>query len=345
MAAELAPSLQRWSRGFLRRVPCGRDGCARIGARQIYILPTSTGLWYAAAVMLMLIGSLNYQNNLGLLFAFFLTGVGIAAMHHCWFNLLGLTVTVRGGAPVFAGDTATFEIALRNEAARSRYDLRVKGSTETLRTVALEGREQRGLPCARWTLRRGWLRLDEVTLETRHPMHLFRAWCYVSTPATVLVYPKPAGNAPPLLASDGGPSSTGLQGGDGRDDYLGPRPYRAGDSPRHVDWKALARERGLIVKQFGTEGGRDLWIAWERLAAVDPEERIRQAARQVLDAAAAGRRFGLRLPGVEVPLGDDEGHCQACLMALALWKPDGWTDTTGRSVVGRGGLRNGRAQG
>jgi uncharacterized protein (DUF58 family) len=328
--ARFGPRRALWFRRLLRCVPVGPDDSARVGARQIYILPTSTGLWYATAVMVMFIGSLNYQNNLGLLFAFFLIAVGITAMHHCWFNLLGLTVTVRPGPPVFAGDITTFEVVIRNETTRSRYDLRLGGLPEGLLAVCLEGLEQRILPCGRPTRRRGWLQLHQVTLETRHPMRLFRAWCYVGTRAVALVYPNPASLAPPLETFGGGSVSASPASGNGRDDYLGPRPYHRGDSPRHLDWKALARERGLIVKQFGAEGGQDLWIDWAQLATPDAEIRISLLARQVLEAATANLRFGLRLPGVEVALGHGEAHYGSCLKELALWKPAGQTGSGSR---------------
>ena len=48
--------------------------------------------------------------------------------------------------------------------------------------------------------------------------------------------------------------------GRGSDDFASLRPYHAGDSLRHVHWKALAREQGLVTKQFG--GGVSEQPAW-----------------------------------------------------------------------------------
>ena len=304
---------------MFRRAPVGADGTARIGARQVYILPSRTGLFYGFVIGLMLLGSLNYQNNLGLLFTFFLASVGLVAMHHCWLNLLGLAIQVRPGAAVFAGDPARFEVILRNERRGPRYDLTVLGALGPAGPVALGPRDQGGLGVLQPTEHRGHASLGEVVVETHHPMGLFRAWSHVSCDARVLVYPHPAARAPVPPGSGGQGHRLGTVRAEGSDDFLGPREYRLGDSPRHLDWKALARERGLVIKQFGGDRGQDRWIVWDGFQESDVERRIGLLTRQVLNAAEEGLRFGLRLPGREVPLGHGEHHMHRCLEALALY--------------------------
>jgi uncharacterized protein (DUF58 family) len=313
--------LQHAFQDLLRKAPVDNDGVAHITARQIYILPTPTGLLYGAAVFTMLMGSLNYQNNLGLLFAFFLTAVGLVAMHHCWFNLLGLNIQTRPGPPVFAGAPAQFEVTLRNARAGHRFDLGLAGGLDSAPPVYLEAHDQQVLILAWPTERRGLMPLPQVEVATRHPMHLFRAWCIARTQAQALVYPRPATEAPSPVPDQGQGQRSTQAGGEGSDDYLGPRAYRYGDPPRHLDWKALARERGLVVKQFGGEEGLDVWIDWTQLRVQDPEERIGLLTRQLLDAAQASQRFGLRLPGQTHDLDRGEAHLHACLKALALFTP------------------------
>lgn len=313
------PKVQRWFHALLRRAPLGTDGSARVGARQIYILPTRIGVFFGLVMFLTLMGSLNYQNNLGLLFTFFLTSVGLVAMHHCWFNLLGLAVKVHPGPPVFALDAARFEVVLRNQRPRPRYDLQVLGKLNTAGPVVLGSKDQVALGILQPTERRGYLSLSEVVIETRHPMGLFRAWSYVSCQARVLVYPRPSSEAPAPQAAGGQIQGYATAAVEGSEDFLGPRAYRLGDSPRHLDWKALARERGLVVKEFGGESGQDLWIEWDGLRVADAERRISLLTRQVLNAGETGLRFGLRLPGREVSPGRGEDQALRCLTELALY--------------------------
>lgn len=309
----------RWFRGFARRSPLAPGGSARIGARHIYILPTGTGVLFGIVLALMLLGSLNYQNNLALLFTFLLGSVAIVGMHHTWFNLLDLEVSARGGSPVYAGREATFSLRLRDDRGRARPDLRVRVGNRTSRPVHLKREGEESVDVSVPSERRGSLALETVLVESRYPLGLFRAWCYPETDARVTVYPRPARQspAPPLIAVQGRSPHGDL--GEGADDFVGPRDYRTGDPLRRLDWKALARERGLVVKQFGGDRAARVWIDWERLADSGTEERIRKLCRQILDAADKGLNYGLRLPGSEIPLGHGEMHRHRCLEALAFF--------------------------
>jgi uncharacterized protein (DUF58 family) len=60
-------------------------------------------------------------------------------------------------------------------------------------------------------------------------------------------------------------------------------------------------------------------LDWDLLPDLDVEQRLAQLARWCLDADAAGRSIGLRLPGRQVPLGLGPKHLASCLEALALF--------------------------
>ncbi|MBK5966923.1 DUF58 domain-containing protein [Thiocystis minor] len=308
-----------YAKNLLHHVPTGLDGVARVGARQIYILPTRTGLMFGSVLLLMLLGSLNYQNNLGLLFTFFLASVGLVAMHHAWFNLLGIAVQARGGPPVFSGETAMIDVSLLAEGRRARHDIQARKGHDTALPVHVPGGNQRRVSLGLPTTRRGLLTIETMTIETQHPMRLFRAWCYIATDASTLIYPAPARHAPDPGYAAGDARLPDRTGGEGADDYLGSRNYRHGDSPRQIDWKAFARERGLVVKQFGGDQGQEVWIDWSRLAAPDPEVRLGLLTRQILDVSESGVRFGLRLPGAVEGLAQGAAHVQRCLTRLALF--------------------------
>lgn len=318
----IAERLRGRIEALIRRAPVDPDGAARIRQRYVFILPTRTGLTFGLVLFITLVGSLNYQNNLGLFFTFLLGSVAIVSMHLAWLNLLGLEVRASPGGGVFAGEEAQFMITLRDPAQRSRADLRVRGEIGRVHPVAIGRGEQDTIAITRATQQRGFLPLSSVPIETRYPLGLFRAWCFAQAPARVIVYPRPAAAAPlPPLAAAGSARAQGVQG-EGSDDFIGPRSYKPGDSPRRLDWKALARERGLIVKQFGGDRSEDLWLDWERAPSADTEARLGWLCRQVIDAADADIRFGLRLPGQVIPLDCGEPHRRRCLEALASFGQD-----------------------
>ncbi len=310
-------SASAWLQQLARGIPSGAERIA-IPQRAIYIVPTKSGLAFFGILLVMLVGALNYQNNLGLFFTFFPLSMVLTALYHSWLNLLGLQVAIQGGPPVFCGERARFFLHLWNPTARTKIALQASapGAVAPVQG-SLPPQSETSLHLWFPTTHRGVLRLGRVRLETRYPLGFFRAWCYLDPAAETLVYPKPAARAPLPHPVPGGQQQAGGDQGRGADDFLGLRPYRPGDSPRRLDWKALSRARGLLVKQFGGERADQVWLDWYRLPPADPEKRLRWLCRQVLDAHQLGQRFGLRLPEQKIPPSQGMAHRNRCLEALA----------------------------
>lgn len=309
--------LPPWLASLARRPPVDPGGGARLVRRYIYILPTGAGVLLGVVLMLMLLGSLNYQNNLALLLTFQMAGVAVVSMFHTWLNLLDLKIAGKGGPPVFAGQEAVFSFELEEDRMRARADLAICIGKRTTSPIALDRNASCSVDITLRTTHRGRVTAEGVRIETRYPLGLFRAWSYPQTHVRVTVYPQPAERgpipvtAPAVKISDQGSLGTGA------DDFVGSRDYRTGDSLRNLDWKALARERGLLVKQFGGERAVQVWIDWHQLPEVDTEQRLGLLCRQVLDAAEQGLSYGLRLPCVTLAPDQGEAHRHRCLESLA----------------------------
>jgi uncharacterized protein (DUF58 family) len=178
------------------------------------------------------------------------------------------------------------------------------------------------LDCHYPTVKRGLLAPDEITLETRYPLGLFRAWTLVRVDAETLVYPRPAKQAPaPAQLASIDHDGQGDQGA-GAEDYVGSRDYQPGDPLRRLDWKAYARERGLIVRQFGGDRAARVWLDWAQLPPADDETKLGLLCRQVLDAAEENIVYGLRLPGETIERARGDAHKHRCLAALARFRVD-----------------------
>src|SRR5688500_2033551 len=115
--------MRGWVRDWIRRRPGPdrADGAMRRG--RIYILPTGLGLAFGVMLVAMLLGSLNYANNLGLVLTFLLGALGFVAMHACHRNLEALVVKTAGTEPPFAGQPAVFRFAFANHGRAPRCDL------------------------------------------------------------------------------------------------------------------------------------------------------------------------------------------------------------------------------
>lgn len=290
--------------------------------RRVYVLPTRGGLLYALALLVLLVGAINYNLSLGYGLVFLLGGLGIVAILHSFRNLAGTSLTVGAPAPVFVGDTARFPLILHNADARERRLLRLflPGQAVVTTDVPPLGSARALLPLP--ATRRGWLTLPRVTIETVWPLGLVRNWSYAAPALACLVYPRPASAVPPE------PTCTGMQGGrlpsdSGDEDFAGLRRHQTGDPPHHVAWKTAARlgpDAALQTKQFSGTAAQALWFDWAQLPhRLDVETRLAILARWVLDAEDAGLSWGLRLPGRAIPQAHGPAHVHACLKALALY--------------------------
>jgi uncharacterized protein (DUF58 family) len=318
MQLAVARSLERWAAGWARRRQ-GADGhTLELKRRRIYIVPTRFGVVFAAMVFAMLLGSINYGASLGFGLTFLLTGLGLVLMHHCHNNLLGLRLKFLGAPAVFAGERAEFRLAIDNESRASRFEIELRHDGHAAAPADVGAGDTEIVRLGVSTERRGWVSLGRFRVETRYPTRLFRAWTWVHMDAFALVYPRPAKPGRPLPLGAGG----GLHGAPsaGDDDFAGLRPAGPGDSRQRIAWKAYARNDLLLLKEFASGTQEPCVLDWVTLPELDVEERLAQLCRWCLDADREGRSLGLRVPGVEIPLGLGPMHLAACLEALALYE-------------------------
>jgi uncharacterized protein (DUF58 family) len=286
--------------------------------RRVFILPTPQGLLFVGIILLMLIGSINYDLSLGFILSFLLGAAGIQSMLHTFRNLAHLKISAGRVAPVFAGEQAQFSMHIHNQTRADRFSIGVTGDRINAHYVDVPSGSAAVAVVAIPALRRGWLSPGRLTLYTRFPVGLFRAWSYAEPDVQCLVYPAPAIPGLPLPQQVAGDGEGGIKG-QGQDEFSGFRPYRPGDSPRHVAWKAVARDDSLLTKQFTGRADAELWLSWNDLPnGMDTEPRLSHLTRWVLDADNCGLNYGLRLPGATLPPANGPTHRADCLRALAL---------------------------
>lgn len=310
----LRARFQNW---LARRTPRQR-GVIDLHRRRVYILPTRGGFYFGLLVFTMLLGSMNYSNNLGFALTFLLAGLGFVSMHHSHRNLVNLRLRIARVEPAFAGGDAVFPVRLSNPSATMRYAVYVDTGEDGTRVTDIPagGEAEIRLPVP--AARRGRLICPRLRIYTEYPMGLFRAWSWAAPERHCLVYPRPAGESrlPPPGAGAAAGRAT-LQSG--HEDFAGLRRYAYGDSLRQIHWKAYPRTGELMTKLFADPREHTLWLDAARLTHLPLEARLSQLARWVLIAERDGLAYGLRLPGIELPPAATGGQRERCLRALALY--------------------------
>jgi uncharacterized protein (DUF58 family) len=183
-----------------------------------------------------------------------------------WFDL--------AARPVEAGAPAKAETTFTARSAEVKATLaRVESETVTARLWLRDRLDPGATTRLEWTLQppqRGRLRVELEGMGSLFPFGFLQKQLSVRLTEEVIVWPAPVeyrrfGSAAARRVT-GGERATKPGAGN---DLLALGRYRAGDSHRLIHWKASARTRQLLVRQFAAETaeGFSLWLqteGWER---------------------------------------------------------------------------------
>jgi uncharacterized protein (DUF58 family) len=289
--------------------------------RRVYILPTRSGVAAGVLLFVMLLAGLNYNTSLALLLCFMLGGVAIVSMYECHRMLVGLKVEAGHVEPSFAGRGGELTLQFANEDSRTRARLAVRCGPCAISRFTLAPAAVQVVRVCYPGLSRGRIRLPRLELSSDAPLGLFRVWCWLHLPLEALVYPAPAGQRP--LPPMGGASRDGRQRSSqsGEEDWAWLRPFREGDPPRSVAWKAYARGAPLLVSHYEAPSGAHRLLDFEPLQDLSVEQRLSQLTQWVLDCEQRGASYRLALPGRKLPQRSGAAQRRSCLEALALYPP------------------------
>jgi uncharacterized protein (DUF58 family) len=306
----------RLSRFFAGEPPV--DEAVTLTHRRIFIVPSQRGWGMLLLMIILLLISFVYNNNLAYLLTFLLASVFFITILHTFKSLVGLIVQAGQTKAVFAGEAAGFDIHIYNPKHIERSHLQIKLLNGKPQSFNLKADSKITQTLYSLTEQRGWHPLGTVTLFSTYPLGLFYAWSPLRFNVKALVYPKPSLLQLPFpdTLSDDGEQGTQLKG---MDDFYGLQEYQAGDSIKHIHWKAFAKGQGLYSKQYS--GGHitsEVWLQYDTSAGYDTEQRLSQLCRWVIDAERADIRYGLVLPTIKLPPSCGAVHYRQCLEVLAL---------------------------
>jgi uncharacterized protein (DUF58 family) len=270
-------------------------------------------MWYAA----------SSQNNAAVyLLLFVLTAAFLVSIPHTLINLAGVTVTLESVHPAFVGQEVSLPVEIMNGSRATRYGIELAASGSNRKRQRID--HIPAYKAARVTLRfpvrqRGEHSVETLYLTTAYPLGFMRFLKKFPSSQTYIVYPKPAGEvrlpSSFVLRHDGRPLTEFGEG----DDFAGVRPYVHGESQRHIDWRAVARGRSLMTKQFTAEAEGVMYLDFSAPGSADVEQKLSQLALWVIEAERARRPYALRLPGTEILPDVGQAHFHQCLRALSLF--------------------------
>lgn len=286
--------------------------------KNLYILPSSTGLLFAGLCLLLWLIGTSYQNNLILALCYFLSSVMIVCVLHTYANLAGLTIEAVKASPVFVGEQVEFILKVNNPSHKKRTNIKLAWQFQNLRVFELLPQEN--FICApAVSTSRGYFAPTRLLIETGFPLAVFRCWTWVNMDMVALIYPTPRHFVPDESASWTSlfeESEQLLQG----EEFAGLKPYRAGDPIKHIAWKQYARGQGLNSKEYLGGRNQELILDWQHFSYLAVEQRISALTYWLLKFDSLGLVYGLQLPDHYISPDSGEAHRHQLLRLLATYQ-------------------------
>ena len=312
--------LAHWNSSFGRTPTTATE--VELEQRRIYLLPTGRGFFLIITAVVLLLVGVNYQLSLAYVVAFLLAGLMQAALLTSYRNLRGLVVASGRSPHCRQGEVVAFPIALASpERAREGITLASQNSAKQWAHSGpsrLNADERQAVPLSFIASKRGPLPLARITVQSRAPYGLMRAWSYVHFEWVALVEPIPE-TPPPALprASGADGANTGRTQVAHDPDSL--REFVHGDSLRRVAWKQVAKSGEWYTRTGDTGTRHEIDLSWQMAQLNETEARLSRMAAWLLRAHNENCAYSLSMPNAQLPLADGSQQFADASIVLAVY--------------------------
>ncbi|MGS0680051.1 DUF58 domain-containing protein [Shewanella sp. 125m-7] len=306
----------KWQHWIVRRLPATEQ--IILSHKSIFILPTKFGwAWLFLLTLLFLFGT-NYQNNLVMGLSFLLLSIFNTCIIYSYKNLAGLTLSSSKAKHNVAGRPIYFPINLSSHS--NAYEIQLNFKNQPLENVKQVSNHQTQTLVTFNESHRGLNHPGRITVETRYPLGLFRAWSQVDLALSQLVFSQPIVDATPnkLSAYQGDDHQDTGKYVAGVDEYKGLKEYIVGEPLKQVAWKQWAQGRGMLTKEFEEPQDAPLWLQLEK-EPQDIELALSHLAWHTEQLSNKNQVFGLIIAGNSITPSHGEQHRIKIQTQLALF--------------------------
>ena len=312
---------KQYRRWLKKRIP--PKAIQKLTHRNIFIVPSKTGLGFIILTIALWLLGTNYQNNLVLGLAYWLLALMVVVIMHTYANLSGLTIQVSHIGHGFVGEKALVDFIVKKNNQRNYDAIDFYWDANEKTTVSLVEKAQKKITLHVPIEYRGWFEPSRITIKTQFPLGLITAWSRQDMDIKVLAYPKPIETNAVLSHEENGTDEfmgqTSLV--NGTDEFSGLKEYEAGDSLKRVAWQSFAKGRGLSTKVYENYASQTLWLEWIHFPGLSTEERLSRLCWLTISVSEDPQvEFGLRLPDAEIKPSNGFEHRDDVLKALALYE-------------------------
>ncbi len=295
--------------------------------RSTYILPTKAGFLLMFIIMLMMIASTNYQNNLAFLLTFLISSISVVSIVFTFKNLQGLQFELGKNHSVFAGELLHYNFYLTSQSNSPHSGIGVGFDKLSLFYLDLPSRKNQLKNKKIFVLsvvvkKRGLFYAPKIYTTSCFPFGLLKVWSWFKFKSPILIYPQPIEPSESILSRLGNEDSDASINQSIIEDveYDGNKTYQNGDPISRIDWKATAKERGMYVKSFISMVTIESAFCWDDFQNIEDELRLSYLCFLILEANNQKQAYSLLMPDRFIDKDSGELHLKKCLSHLASFK-------------------------
>jgi uncharacterized protein (DUF58 family) len=192
--------------------------------------------------------------------------------------------------------------------------------------------------------RRGRYPIQTPLLTTGFPFGLGHAHREITLEGELLVWPRtaPLASIPPIAGQALSIAATHSRHIGDEGDMVGVRPFRPGDSLRHIHWAQTAKHDRLVVCERQAAARRRVRLILDGVAEA-PHQPSDDASEDLIRVAASiGRQFHAHNAATELCIGQrcvvatpGDSGLRRMMDALAMWSAEGDQEVSVASINGR----------
>lgn len=292
--------------------------------QRIYIIPTWHGLIFLSLSIFCIIMGATYGSNLVHLLAFILLGIFLIAAIISNNYLKSVEVQRVDIQSNFFPQSSQVRFLIKNKSHEPRDGINIEISKKwkSLRVDpwSLDVQELKSVMGQLRVTARGKYQIDQIRISCTQPLGLFYVWAIIPLKAVFFAYPEPLGKSlPPEQVSLKKYQNEYYQT-QSPEDFYQHRDYQEGESLGRVDWKALARGRAKMIKEFKSTGGRIWNLEWdsESLSDANLETKLSQYSLWLKTAQENKIRLSFRHPRWGLLDVQKPSDYTQCLSTLAM---------------------------
>ncbi|HPI39841.1 MAG TPA: DUF58 domain-containing protein [Pseudobdellovibrionaceae bacterium] len=297
----------------------------RRSKRRIYIVPTLHGLLFLGLAIFCILIAATYGSNLVNLLAFILLGIFIVAAQISNSYLKNIDLERVDVSSHYVNQKGIIRLLIKNRSLEAREGIQIelgkqldkKWKDFSIEPWVLPPQELKSIQGTLSLSRRGQYFIHQIKIFTTRPLGLFYVWSQVPVNVEFFVYPEPKGQEVPFDFIEEGSFEKNSSRTQTPEDFYQHRLYQEGESLGRVDWKALARGRPKLIKEFQIQGGRQWNLDWNQVHELNLELKLSQFSMWLKQAQEKKIKVQFQHPRIEKIGVVSQSDFDRCLSVLA----------------------------